>query len=260
MSLKSIIQLIILIIIFIILGGVYFQYFYNKKIIIDENSQINEKDIVTNLEVQREEELKSFESSEDKNNTSNNIKKIDNIIKSSNTDKTIEDSDITVSDNNDKQAKAKKEIYEKDISNLVKDVEYVTTDKNGRKYKILAKSGKTNKNNKNTLDLNDVRGEIISKKRSTIYINADFAEYNSSNLASKFYKNVTIIYEDKKITCEVFEINMNTNIAIAYKNVIVSDYNSIMKAGSIILNIDTKEIEINSDQDKIRKIIIQTKN
>ena len=36
MSLKSLIQIIILIIIFIILGGVYFKYFSNEKILVDE--------------------------------------------------------------------------------------------------------------------------------------------------------------------------------------------------------------------------------
>ena len=98
-----------------------------------------------------------------------------------------------------------------DISNIVKDVEYLTTDKNGNKYRILARSGRTNKNDKDILDLDNVKGEISSKKRSTIVIISEFAEYNSSTLGSKFYKNVVINYEDKQITCENFDINMNTN-------------------------------------------------
>ena len=71
--------------------------------------------------------------------------------------------------------------------------------KNGNKYKILATSGRTNQIDKNILDLDNVKGEITSKKRSTIYIVSDFAEYNSSTLASKFYKNVVINYEDKHL-------------------------------------------------------------
>ena len=71
-----------------------------------------------------------------------------------------------------------------EMPNIVKDVEYLTTDKNGNKYKILATSGRTNKSNINILDLENVNGEITSDKRSSIYITSDFAEYNSSSLES----------------------------------------------------------------------------
>ena len=154
---------------------------------------------------------------------------------------------------NEKQKK------DNEIPNIVKDVEYLTTDKNGNKYRILATSGRTNQIDKNILDLDNVKGEITSKKRSTIYIVSDFAEYNSSTLGSKFYKNVVINYEDKQITCENFDINMDTNIAIAYNNVVVTDPQSTMKAGKIALNMDTKEIDINPDRGEQNKIQINTK-
>ena len=43
---------------------------------------------------------------------------------------------------------------------------------------------------------------------------------------------------------------MQTNIAIAYNNVVVRDPQSIMRAGKIILNIETKVININPDNKK----------
>ena len=43
---------------------------------------------------------------------------------------------------------------------------------------------------------------------------------------------------------------MKTNIAIAYNNVVVTDSKSIMKAGKIILNIETKIININPESKK----------
>ena len=45
---------------------------------------------------------------------------------------------------------------------------------------------------------------------------------------------------------------MQTNVAIAYNNVVVTDPQSIMKAGKIILNIETKVININPDNKKIK--------
>lgn len=103
---------------------------------------------------------------------------------------------------------------------------------------------------KNILDLDNVKGIITSDQRSTVYIVSDFAEYNSSNLNSNFYQNVIINYEDKEITCDYFDVDMKTNIAIAYNNVVVTDPDSIMKAGKIILNIETKVININPGNEK----------
>ena len=59
-----------------------------------------------------------------------------------------------------------------------------------------------------------------------------------------------IDYEDKQITSDYFDVDMQTNIAIAYNNVVVTDPQSIMKAGKIILNIKTKVININPNNKK----------
>ena len=69
-------------------------------------------------------------------------------------------------------------------------------------------------------------------------------------MESNFYQNVIINYEDKEITCDYFNVDMQTNIAIAYNNVVVRDPQSIMKAGKIILNIETKVININPENKK----------
>ena len=76
---------------------------------------------------------------------------------------------------------------------------------------------------------------------------SDFAEYNSVNLNSKFYENVIIDYQDKKITCKNFDINMETNKAIAYNSVIVTDPKSVMKAGIVEFDLKTRNININPE-------------
>ena len=248
MSLKSLIQIIILLIIVIILGGVYFSYFsnYNKLSLEATNVEIktaNEKNLPEEKEIKTANEKKLPEEKEVKQKTENKISEQNNLN--------------TETNNQDKNSEEKSIIKKPQIKNLVKDVEYLTTDKKGNKYKLLAKSGKTNKDNNNILDLNNVRGFVTSNYRSTIYIVSDFAEYNSSNLNSKFYQNVVINYEDKEITCEIFEIDMETNISTAYNDVVVTDPKSIMKAGIITLDIETKEININPDN-KINKVTVTT--
>ena len=136
---------------------------------------------------------------------------------------------------------------EKEIKNFVKDVEYTSVDQRGNKFYLLAKSGKSNIDNNDILDLNEVRGEIKSEKRDTIYIVSDYAQYNAMSLNSKFYKNVKINYQDKEITCENFDINMDTNKAIAYNDVEITDTKSKMKAGIIEFDLKTKNININPE-------------
>ena len=246
MSLKSLIQIIIILIIVIILGGVYFNYFANNNKISLENNekkietQIEEKETkketkvlnekpVDKIKINENKEIKELKNEEIKELKNEEVKEVKNEII-----------------NLEKKIKPEKP----EINNEVKDIEYLTTDKSGNKYKILATSGRTNSENKNILDLDNVRGVIKSKKKSTVYIVSDFAEYNSSNLKSNFYQNVVINYEDKEITCDYFDVDMQTNIAIAYNNVVVTDPQSIMKAGKIILDIETKVININPDNKK----------
>ncbi len=253
MSLKSLIQVMIILIIIIILGSVYFSYFANNSKISIENNEKNIKTEIDNQNYKNEEakivldntdkkaeKIQIEKPIEVKNEEAKEVKEVkkEEVKEVKNKNETVENKEVNL--------KPKKP----EINNVVKDIEYLTTDKNGNKYKILATSGRTNSEDKNILDLDNVRGIITSKERSTVYIVSDFAEYHSSNLKSNFYGNVVINYEDKEITCDYFDVDMKTNIAIAYNNVVLSDPSSIMKAGKIILNIETKVININPGNKK----------
>ena len=237
MSLKSLVQIFIILVILIILGGVYYNYFAeNKKISLGDNEKSIQSEIdIDNNEIKETKTLPEKSSANKEINISEEVKTAE-----------VKTAEVKSESTNQKKIKKNKP----KINNVVKDIEYLTTDKSGNKYKILATSGRTNIEDKNVLDLDNVRGIITSDERSTVYVKSEYAEYNSSSLKSSFYQNVVINYEDKEITCDYFDIDMKTNIAIAYNNVVVTDPQSIMKAGRIILNIETKVININPDNKK----------
>tara|TARA_Y100000741_G_scaffold227731_1_gene173942 strand:+ start:85 stop:795 length:711 start_codon:yes stop_codon:yes gene_type:complete len=225
--------------IIIILGGVYYNYFkINSKITLEKNIKTEIDTNQPEAKINLNDDLIKKEKLNDSENVKNNIDKKE---KNEEIQKVKSEEIILKKENKPNKPK---------IDNIVKDIEYLTTDKNGNKYKILATSGRTNSENKNILDLDNVRGIITSNKRSTVYIVSDFGEYDSSNLNSIFYQNVIVNYEDKEITCDYFDVDMKTNIAKAYNNVVVKDPKSTMKAGKIILNIETKIININPDNSK----------
>ena len=265
MSIKSLIQSLILLLIAIIIAGVYFKYFDTKKNLVDEltlsnetnqekleelekkisdlelkNKQLNQKIKKDKIESNKllvkedKEETDIIEENTIPEENSLNTKKNDNKIK-------IEE-DVTESKT--KEIKEKKKQKKKEIKNLVKDVEYTSVDQKGNKFYLLATSGKSNVNDSNILDLQNVRGKITSDTRDTIYIVSDFAQYHSINLNSKFYENVVINYQDKQINCVNFDINMETNKAIAYNEVIITDPKSTIKAGMVEFDLKTKNIDI----------------
>ena len=236
MSVKSLLQLILFLLIIIILGGIYFLYFYSGPI-------KNQTVVLSDL---------SVENSNDSNLSSNqeilevvvpNEKKRSQIE-----DKKIFKEDLTQDITSEFVKNGKKN--EKKFDNLTKNIEYISTNKDGSIFKIIADYGKTNLENTNILDLVEVYGVIKPINRSEVEILSMNAEYDYSNQNSKFYNNVQINYDDKTIRCDNLDLNINENIAVAYNNVTVKGNNSFMKAKKITFNILTKDININSD-DKI---------
>ena len=256
MSIKSLIQIFIAILIILIIAGVYYKYFDTNKKIVEE---------INTLENDNKEQLKALEKKiselEAKNNeldlkiNNNKIIKDESLKKSQTKVDKIVSTIVDKDDGNLKNKHDNKKSKEK-IKNLVKDIEYNSIDEKGNKFYLLASSGKSNIYNKDILDLDNVRGEITSDNRDTIYIVSDFAQFNSVNSNSKFYNNVVINYQDKQITCINFDINMETNKAIAYNDVIITDAKSTMRAGILELDLKTKDININpeSAKDKIEVI------
>ncbi len=256
MSIKSLTQILILGLIIFIIAAVYYKYFDTNKGIVEE---------INSLENANQEQLKQLETKilelELKNNELSqkieNNKKIENILLEDNAKKITKDeiiekdknikNEIIEVDNSVKINGQNNDIASEEIKNFVKDVEYRSIDERGNNFYLLANSGKSNINNNDILDLVNVRGEIASDNRDTIYIASDFAQFNSVNSNSKFYDNVVINYQEKQITCINFDINMETSKAIAYNNVIITDPKSSMKAGLVEFDLKTKNININPE-------------
>ena len=265
MSIKSLIQSLILLLIVIIVAGVYFKYFDTKKNLVDEltlSNETNQEKLeelekkISDLEQrnkQLNQKIKNDKAVSNKILVKEDKKEIDvikenTISKENNLNAKKSDDKIKIEEDaietKSKKINEKEKPKKKEIKNLVKDVEYTSVDQKGNKFYLLATSGKSNTNDGNILDLENVRGKITSDNRDTIYIVSDFAQYHSINLNSKFYENVVINYQDKQINCVNFDINMETNKAIAYNEVIITDPKSTIKAGMVEFDLKTKNIDI----------------
>ena len=220
MSIKSLLQIILFLLIILIIGGLYFTYFYTKPLDKELKSLLNG-------------ELDNNILTEDINTNDQEILEENNLMQKK-IEQTRKQNDMNM-------------VSSEKLSNLTKEIEYVTEGKNGDTFKILAKFGKTNIKDSNILDLEDVNGSIVSDQRPEIIITSDYAEYNYTNQNSKFYSNVKINYDNKLITCDNLKLDISDNLAIAYDNVLIIDGNSKIKANNVTMNIITKDIRINSE-------------
>ena len=239
MSVKSLLQLILFFLIILFIGGIYFLYFYS-------GPQKNEVNLIKDIEKVEKEQLNKQniddqEILEDVNLSKNKAQEKDLDLK--NTKVKFEDAKKDTKQQNKLEKKS-----DETLKNLTKEIEYVTSNNNGDVFKIFAKYGKSSLKKSDILNLEIVNGIISSNEKSDIYISSDFAEYNYENQDSKFYKNVEIKYDNKKISCDNLDLKISQNLAIAYNNVIIENNNSLMKAQIIEMDISTKDISINSQK------------
>ena len=166
MSIKSLLQLILLLLIFIILGSIYYMYFYSGPL---KNQIVLEKEI-GELVYKNQEQNISLEEKPLEESDSNNIQISNSNLDKNNTDNIILQDKANIKVDLEKNTNLMENISKKKIDNLTKEIEYITSNKNGDTFKIFSKYGKTNLDNSNILDLEDVKGNVSSKVRSDINI------------------------------------------------------------------------------------------
>ena len=152
-------------------------------------------------------------------------------------------------------ANSEKDGVEEDQSfeNLLSDVNYKSTDKDGNLYNIFAKSGKISKDEPGIIILEKVQGIIIMNDKSEIIISSNYAEYNSVNLDTKFNGNVKVNYEDNELLSQNVDLLLTDNLIKIYNNVFFNNKNLKSNADRIQYNIsnDKAVIDMYDNSNKI---------
>ena len=144
------------------------------------------------------------------------------------------------------------------LSNVIKDVSYVSKDSKGNKYSINALTAEIDQNNSNILFLTDVSATIELTNSNNIKIISDYGKYNSDNFDTIFSKNVIINYLDNKINGEYLDFSIARGNMIISRNVVYSNPENILEADIIDINIETKDTKI-SMFDKNEKVNLRSK-
>ena len=143
-------------------------------------------------------------------------------------------------------------------SNILKDIEYNTKDKDGNEYLIKAKQGEIDFSNPNILFLTNVSALIKLNTSEIVTIVSDYGKYNSENNDTIFSKNVRVDYLDNNITSEYLDFSLEKNLMLISKNVVYSNPENSLKADVAEINIKTRDTKIFM-YEKEKKVNIKSK-
>ena len=144
-------------------------------------------------------------------------------------------------------------------SNVIENVNYSTKDNDGNEYLITALKGEIDYANQNIIYLTDVKAEIKLNNSDNIVVVSDFGKYNADNFDTIFSINVIIKYLENKIVSEYLDFSMNRNTMIVSKNVIFTNFDNILKADVIEMDLKTKDTKIFM-YEKNNQVNIKNKN
>ena len=143
----------------------------------------------------------------------------------------------------------KKELIDSN-ENVIEDIKYVSTDKDGNEYKIEAQKGNIDRKNPDLIFLENVKAVILLQNSDYIFIESNFAKYNVKNSDTLFNSSVSIDYGDHFLKSEFLDLSFENNLVSIYDNVrYLSGISSLIA--------DKAEIDI---LNKRAKIFMETPN
>ena len=134
---------------------------------------------------------------------------------------------------------------------LIEDLKYLSTDKEGNEYKIEAKKGDIDKDNPDIIYLENVKAIILLQNSENIFIESNYAKYNTKSFDTLFNNKVSINYGEHLLKSEFLDLSFENNLVSIYDDVRYLSGITSLKADRAeidILNKKTKIFMENSDK------------
>ena len=129
-------------------------------------------------------------------------------------------------------------------NNVIKNIRYFSTDKQGNEYLIISEYGEISNKDANIILMKNVTSQINLFKKDTIYINSKFAEYNSLTFDTNFKEDVFLEYSEHKINSENMDLSFKKNFVQIYNNIIYKSPTNELFADKLEIDLLTKNSKI----------------
>ena len=140
---------------------------------------------------------------------------------------------------------------------LIEDLEYLSKDKEGNKYKIEAKKGNIDKNNPDIIYLENVEAIVLLQNSELISIKSNYAKYNTRSFDTLFNESVSVDYGEHFLKSEFLDLSFENNLVSIYDNVRYLSGISSLRADKAEIDILNKNTKIFM-KDSNKKIQINT--
>ena len=164
-----------------------------------------------------------------------------------------------VAQTNQIEKSPEKPLIEKD-RNFIKNLSYEVTLSREGKYEIESRLGEVvQKKGVEIILMKDVTAIFTNIDNESIYINSDYAEFNSENYNTLFRDNIKITNKNNIITSNRLSFDFIQNNILVYENVkYLGDYGKL-KTDNIKINLTKQNIEIFMNNTK-DDVIISSNN
>ena len=160
-----------------------------------------------------------------------------------------------VSDSEDKIVEKKNNLKP---SNIIADINYKFEDNNRNKFNIYAQEGEIDINNPEIIFLSNVTVSVELNDKTKLNISSNFGKYNINTNDANFSKNVVLDYLNNEIKGEYLEFSLIKNLLLISRNVIYKNLENKLRADTIEMNIQTKDIKAFMYETK-KKILVTGK-
>jgi LPS export ABC transporter protein LptC len=140
----------------------------------------------------------------------------------------------------------KKDSSDKINNNKIENLKYNINLNEENSYSISSASSEIKYDNDNEIVyMTKVEAIFLDKDKQALKVVSDFAVYNKFDNETYFEKNVIIRYQSHNIFSDKMLINLKNNMAKIFNSVRYQGPNIELKADQINLNLITKKIDIN---------------
>ena len=145
---------------------------------------------------------------------------------------------------------ADSEFSPKSKNNQIKNLKYeINLDENNQYIITSDFSELINFNEYEIVKMQGVEAIFLEREKMPILIKSDNADYNNESYNTDFINNVSIEYMDNKIFSDKLNLDFKNNKIKIFENVLYEGEHGIMKSDNIIINLTTKKIDINMNNE-----------
>lgn len=126
-------------------------------------------------------------------------------------------------------------------------IEYSGLDLSGNRYVLKSKEARSNKKIQEIVNMKIVNAVFYFKDNTTLFIESDTGVYNNKSLDMIFKDNVKAKYEGSELYGEkIVYLNKKKSLIVS-ENVKINDSRGIISADQLLFDLETKTLDITSN-------------